>query len=280
MAHIFYWSSAGGTNYFNDGHYLRLGTYESQWENDCANIKDGSGNAEGIYFYTDGKYTLKTTGGGNTYQEIGTGLERTVKNGNYSYTNTSGDTVIEQNNGKVLMEASGKIYITSARGDADSEAILIKAKGHDLYFQQAGYAKYVDVYKEDTITGKTHKTNIGIVVKLYAGANIGTYSNIGLSYKSATVGIKELSIGATGASLAIEGATNKDVLGLKFGFTIFATQIVWLHEEYEYYKNELKVYGRETKTVNCKSQIVDAEGKVLGVANKPASLDIGTDLQV
>jgi len=279
MAYIYYWSPAGGTNYFTDGHYLRLGTYESRWEPESANIADSAGDAQGIYFYTNGKYTLKTTSSGEAYVEIGKDMKRTVKSGGYNYTNTTGDTTIEQNDGEVLIKAEGKIRLKSSHGDTDSDSILINAKGQDLYYQQAGYAKFVDTYKETTVRGFTHKTNIGIVFKFYLLCNLGNYSNVGLSYKTATFGIKEISIGATGASLSFNGNAYKSVLGIKFGFTIFATQIVWLHEEYEYYKNELKVFDRKTVTVGFKSKIVDSEGAVLGVRNKAVSADVGTELQ-
>lgn len=279
MAYFYYWSPASGTNYFNDGHYLRLGTYESQWEPGSANIADSAGHAEGIYFYTNGDYTLKSTSPGDAYIETGKDVSRTVKSGGYSYTNATGNTTITQNDGDVLIKAEGKIRLKSSHNGTDSDSILIKAKDHDLYFQQAGYAKFVDTYKETTVKGFTHKTNIGIVFKFYLLCNLSNYSHIGLSYKTATFGIKEVSIGATGASLSLNGNTYKAVLGIKFGFTIFATQIVWLHEEYEYYKNELKVYDRKTYTVDFKSKIVNSEGAVLGVRNKAVSADVGTELQ-
>lgn len=279
MSYIYYWSPASGTNYFTDGHYLRLGTYESRWEPYSVNIKDPAGDAQGIYFYTDGKYTLKTASTGDTYIETGKDVSRTVNSGGYSYTNTTGDTTIEQNDGDVLIKAEGKIRLKSFHGDTDSDSILIQAKGHDLYYQQAGYAKFVDTYKETTVKGFTHKTNIGIVFKFYLLCNLGSYSHIGLSYKTATFGIKEISIGATGVSLSFNGNTYKSVLGIKFGFTIIASQIVWLHEEYEYYKNELKVFDRITKTVDFKTKVVESDGAVLGVRNKAVSADVGTELQ-
>ncbi|WP_422374184.1 hypothetical protein [Roseibium sp.] len=279
MAYLYYWSPAGGTNTFTDGHYLRLGTYESRWEPGSANIQDPSGHAQGLYFYTDGKYTLKTANTGNAYEEIGTHVERTVKSGGYAYTNTTGNYTIEEKDGEVVIEAEGKIRLKSSHGDTDSDSILIQAKNHDLYFQQAGYAKFVDTYKETTVNGFTHKTNIGIVFKLYAGANIGTYSHIGLSLKTFTVGVKEITCSATGVSLSLNGNTYKDVLGIKFGFTIFALQIVWLHEEYEYYKNELKVYERITKLAASDAQVVDSEGAVIGTRTRAAALDGGLEVQ-
>ncbi|MEM5581718.1 hypothetical protein WNZ15_04600 [Roseibium sp. AS2] len=279
MANLFYWSPAGGTNNFTDGHYLRLGTYESRWEPGSADIKDPAGVAQGIYFYSDGKYTLKTTATGDVCQEIGTGVERTVKSGGYSYTNTTGNHTIAQKNGDVLIEAEGKVVLSSAHEGIADTSILIDAKSNDLYYQQAGYAKFVDTYKETTVKGYTHKTNIGVVLKFYLGGSVGTYSHIGLSIKTATFGIKEVTASATGVSLSMNGNSSTDVLGLKFGFTIFALQVVWLHEEYEFLKNELQVYKRITKLAASDAQIVDAQGAVIGTRTAAAAMDSGLEVQ-
>jgi len=145
--------------------------------------------------------------------------------------------------------------------------------------RRAGDARVLDSEKASDVKGFDQRTKIGRVFKLYLLCNLANNSHGGLGYRTATFGIKEISIGATGASLSVNGNTYKSVLGIKFGFAIFATQIVWQHEEYEDYKNELKGYDRKTYTVDFKSKIVESDGAVLGVRNKAVSADVGTEIQ-
>jgi len=273
MAHIYYfaadpdyWTNATLSN----GHYLRLGTYESQWEPGSANISDGS-HSQGVYLTTCGKYSLKTTS--DAYIEVEKGISRTIESGDYDYTNETGNYDIDVQDGEVHIESEKEINITSSHDGTASTSITIQADGHELYYQQAGYAKYVDEFKKTTVTGFTHKTNIGIVIKIYGGAGLQNYSGFGLSYKSVTLGVKVAEASTSGVSLAIYGTKNSLVFISKWGLTLVPSQIVWLHEEYCVFKNEFKFHRFETKFNEAEVELAEHLSATVGADEEVASME-------
>ena len=270
MAYFYYWAPKDTNYYYSDGHYLRLGAYEDQtYETDEA-------KTEGIYFYTSGKYTLKSTD--EAHQEIGGSITRKIESGGYDYTNEGGNLAITATEGGIKIEAQEQIRVTSNMNLGDTEtSIKIEGNDKDVYFKQAGYAKFVDVKKEKTVTGTTYKTNIGLVIKIYASINFAHYTSFGFSYKTMTVGAKLAEIsGYIVSTSAVTVKTSLTVTG-KFGITLIASQIIGLHEEYCVIKNEMRGLGRHTtEFAGNDNAIARAVTRAIGSNTEAASLDTET----
>jgi|GEM_PF-2884293 len=281
MANISYWGPDDNTQTTADlsknGHYLRLGTYDGSVEPGSANIKDSDGNAQGIYFWTTGKYTMKVAY--NVYQEIAKDVTRTIQSGNYDYTNSTGTYDITLSDGGVHIESENKIsiksdHITSEKAPGELyTSITFQANDHDLYFQQAGYAKYVDERKESTTEGITHKTNIGVVVKIYGAAGLQNYSSFGLSVCGGTIGAKVAEASTSGVSFALYGIKNSLVFMSKWGLTLVPSQIVWLHEEYCVFKNEFKFHRFETKFNETEAKLAELVQASIDSEDEVASME-------
>ncbi|POF33773.1 hypothetical protein [Roseibium marinum] len=242
MSYVFYWAPGNSDNYFHQGHYLRLGAFEGQWEPDSVNIEDGSGNAQGIYFHTAGQYTQKATG--CYYQAVNGPVKRTIESEDYTYTNTGGD-YDATTQGGVKIRARNSVSVSSSEVTPDDEthtSIKIDAGDKDVYYKQGKYNKETTTYKKKIVKAHSHKTNIGPVVKTHGGTGVHTYVSFELGYKTMSVGIKVSEVSFKGLSLSMGGTKNGMTLYTSVGFYVIDSKKVWLDEEFSCVKNEVKTF--------------------------------------
>ena len=243
MPHIQYWSPGAGstqTSLGNDDHYLRLGSYVGTQEPADANVAEG-GVAQGIYFYTSGKYSLKSTLA--LHQMVDGPVTRTVKTGDLTYTNADGSLSITATEGGVRMTAEKKISISSAQETSDdATTITVDAGGDDVYYQQGKYEKTVTDYEEKIVKAHNHKTNIGLLINAHSGAGVTTSVSLELTYSTASVGVTGLEVSAKGVSLSYETLKNTFAPLATVSFTLVEGKKVFLDQEFCVVKNETRVF--------------------------------------
>ena len=245
MPHIQYWSPGAGsthTSLGNDDHYLRLGAYVGTQEPADANIAEGD-VAQGIYFYTSGKYSLKATLA--MHQAVDGPVIRTVKTGDLSHTNNDGSLSITATEGGVTMTAEKKISISSSQDTGDDAAattITIDAGSNNVYFQQGKYEKTVTDYEEKIVKAYNHKTNIGLLINAHSGAGVTTSVSLELTYSTASVGVTGLEVSTKGIALSYETLKNTFVPLATVSFTLVEGKKVFLDQEFCVVKNETRVF--------------------------------------
>ena len=238
--HIFYWSPGAATqpsSLGTDDHYFRLGVYVGGQEPGEANV-----GAEGIYFYTSGKYSLKSTDA--LHMEVVGPVTRTVETGDWTY--SSGDLSITATEGAVTMTAKENIDVNSDMttvGSDDTTSITISGgatgKEYDVYLQQAVYVSTTTEYEEKIVNAHAHKTNIGILLNTHAGAAITNSFTFELSFSSFGLSIVLAEIVTTGVAINIENIKQGEAIGT-MSFTFYEGKKILVDEEYCGYKNEFK----------------------------------------
>ena len=241
MSQLYYWSPGAGsgqTSLGGDDHYFRLGAYDGAHEPSEADVKE-AGTAQGIYFYTSGKYSLKTTGA--LHQAVEGPVTRTVQTGNLTYTNDGGDLSITLTEGAVTMTAKSDISITSAMNSTTATSIKVDAgTDHDIYYQQALYVKSTKHYEEKMVKGNEHKTNIGFLINAHGGVGYTTSMGLELSYSSFSFGFNLLELSTKGVSFNDEHFKKSFVPLATVSFTVIEGKTVAIDEEYCVLKNETK----------------------------------------
>jgi hypothetical protein len=246
---IFYWSPGGATAptaLGADDHYFRLGAYVPSQEPSAAGV-----GGEGIFFYTSGKYTLKSTAG--LHAAVNGPVTRTVETGDWTYTNdgatASGGTPlanfsITAEEGAVKMTAKDSISIASSMettDDSTSIAVEAGATGteKDVYYQQGEYFKFMKEYEEKLVNAHAHKSNIGLLINNHLGVGTTTSLTFELSYTSLALDFTGMDVSVTGLAINIE--SNKGNIAWRtMSFTLIEGKKIFLDEEFCGVKNETK----------------------------------------
>ena len=243
MAHFFYWSpgdESSNQSLGKDDHYLRLGEYIPMQEPASANIsKDGA--AQGIFFYTSGKYSLKATLA--MHQSVDGPVTRTVQTGDFTYTNEDGNMAITAAKGGVTIHAEGSIHLSAKQETSDdTTTITVNAGKKDIYYIQGKYEKSVDVYEEKMVEAHNHKTNIGLLINAHAGLGLTTSITCEMTYSSFSVGFTASEISVKGIAMSWEANKNSMIMATSLTYCLVEGKKVFLDEEFCVIKNETRVF--------------------------------------
>jgi hypothetical protein len=242
MSHLYYWSPGAATaptKLGNDDHYFRLGEYIKTQEPASADIAEG-GLAEGIFFYTSGKYSLKATQA--MHQEVDGPVVRTVETGDLTYTNEDGDLAITVEEGGVTMTAEGSIEITAKQKTSTATTIEIYAGSNDVYYIQGQYLKEVTVFQSKLIRAHNHKTNIGLLISTHGGVGATSSLSCEITYSSFSVGFTAVEVSAKGIAMSFETNKNSMTMFRADTYSLIDGKKVFLDEEFCVFKNETRAF--------------------------------------
>jgi hypothetical protein len=243
MAHFFYWSpgeESSNQSLGSDDHYLRLGEYIPMQEPVSANISEG-GAAQGIFFYTSGKYALKATLA--MHQSVDGPVNRTVQTGDFTYTNEDGDLSITTAKGGVKINAEESIHLSAKQETTDdATTITVNAGKKDVYYIQGKYEKTVDYYEEKMVEAHNHKTNIGLLINTHAGVGMTTSVTCEMTYSSFSVGFTAREISVKGIALSWETSKNSMIMASSLTYCLIEGKKVFLDEEFCVIKNETRLF--------------------------------------
>jgi hypothetical protein len=245
---IFYWSPGAATAptaLGSDDHYFRLGAYVPSQEPSAAGV-----GGEGIFFYTSGKYTLKSTAG--LHARVNGPVTRTVQTGDWTYTNDGVMAAAEPaalsvtaTEGAVTMTAKESISISSAMETSDATTSIEVEAGesgteYDVYYQQGEYYKFMTEYEEKMVKAHAHKTNIGLLINNHAGVGTTTSLTFELSFTTLALDFTGMDVAVTGIAINLE--SNKGNIAWRtMSFTLIEGKKVFLDEEFCGVKNETKM---------------------------------------
>lgn len=254
MSHLYYWApgvgnataSTGGDSIavaLADDHYFRLGAYVPTQEPSGANI-----GGQGIYFYTSGKYSLKSTAA--LHQAVAGPVTRVVQTEDLTYTNEDGNLSITVSEGAVKIAAEGAVHISSAQETSDdSTTITIDAGDKDVYFRQGKYYKLMTNYEEKIVEAFNHKTNIGLLITTHIGAGVTASLTCELTYSTFSISTTAMEVSVKGIALSYESDKSTLALASTESTTLIEGKKVVVDEEFCWIKNETKRF-RFTKGIS------------------------------
>jgi hypothetical protein len=275
MGSIYYWSpgsASGQTILGADDHYLRLGEYIAAQE-----PSEAGDGGQGIFFYTSGKYSLKSTGA--LHLAVDGPVVRTVETGDLTYTNADGDLSITATEGGIKVTAKESIHITSLQ-DGDGTTITVDAGDNDVYYQQGKYQKQVTTFESKTTRAHNHKTNIGVLVNTHVGVATTTSVTLELTYSSLSVGIAGAEIAFKGIALSWESTKRSLVPISTVSFTWIEGKTVFVDEEFCVFKNEFRWFrftngiGKFFEDVSCIEAMLEADMDENAIIAEFKSFDI------
>ena len=282
MTNLYYWAkdNNSGTTIETEDHYLRLGVYNANLgEDDIADKENDDSVAEGIFFYTNGKYSLKSTNA--FYFDITGPVDRTIKNGGYTYTNDGGDFTVDANKGGIKIHARKSVTLKGYLTDTNEKetGFLIDAGNNNIEYEQKQYFKETKDKKEKFVKGSYHKTNYGYVGKVHLGSGIKTYATFAFGYSGLSVGVKTGENSNKGAALSVYAYKAGCVPISKIGCYFVDAKKTVLDEEFCMFKNETKIFKFENGLADYKKNYgVEAFKALLKNKASPAQVLFGLAL--
>lgn len=265
MSDIYYWSPGDSSNQGTlgtDDHYLRLGAYQVVVEPKEAGI-EANGVPQGIFFYTSGKYSLRSTAA--LHIAVDGPVQRTVKTGNMDYTNLHGNLEIVAEEGGIEITAEEAITITANETTQSVTTIEIESGDNDIYYIQGKYNKTVDHYQEKMVEANNHKTVIGLTITTQSGLSLTHSDTFELGYTSFSFGLTLIEIAAKGISATLELNKNSFTAITAVSFLLLDSKADILDEEFCYIKNEVKSVRFVTGILKSRKYLIKTVGELLGV---------------
>lgn len=252
MSYLYYWAPGTGNATASTGegsiavpladdHYFRLGAYVAH-EPSAASIGD-----QGIFFYTSGKYSLKSTSA--LHQAVDGPVTRVVETGDLTYTNEDGNLSITVSEGGVKIAAEEAVHISSSQETSgDETTITIDAGDEDVYFRQGKYYKVMTNYEQKIVEAHNHKTNIGLLIATHIGAGLTTSLTCELTFSLFSISTTAVEVSVKGIAFSYEADKNTLALGSTESITLIEGKKVLVDEEFCWIKNETKRF-RFTKGI-------------------------------
>jgi hypothetical protein len=282
MSDIHYWSpgdASNGATLGSDDHYLRLGGYVAAAEPGAANIAV-DGVAQGIFFYTSGKYSLKSTEAAHI--AVSGPVDRTVKSGDLAYANERGNLSITTAKGGIEITASGTIHIAAKQVTTDdSKSITIDAGKHDIYFIQGKYTKETSKDQDKIVEAHNHKTNIGVLISSQLGPSDSHSETFEMGYTTLSTGFTVAECSAKGLTFGFENNKSSLTLVGALGVLLLDSKKVFLDEEFSCVKNEKLSFKIEDGLAGARRELATAWQRLTHSSQRASEVEIElTDLQI